>query len=151
MSDFVPECDLLGDPIVENWRGRGRPQHVPTTENRLKIKLLLAQGWTDMRIAGALGITPPTLRKHYFSVLRLRDTARDQVEATGLATLWSLGRSGNVAAMKEYFRRHDAVMGDIFDDEVEKAREKVGKKAQTKIEAGNPPEDWDELLPQTMN
>jgi DNA invertase Pin-like site-specific DNA recombinase len=55
--------DLLGDPIPPNWGKRGRPPHIPTQENRNKIILLLAQGWTNERIAGAIGITLNTLKR----------------------------------------------------------------------------------------
>ncbi|MBK0020948.1 hypothetical protein IAE29_03140 [Ochrobactrum sp. S46] len=148
MTNFETAYDLLGDPIPTNRGKRGRPQHVPTSENANKIMLLLAQGWTDVRIAGAMGITIPTLKKHYFSVLKSRDVARDRVESVGLLTLWNLGREGNVAAMKEYFRRHDAAIGDAFADQVERETQKVGKKEQMRIEAETPPDEWDAVIPQ---
>jgi len=145
--DFEPAFDLLGDPIPPNFGRRGRPPHIPTKENSNKIMLLLAQGWTDARIAGALGITVPTLKKHYFSVLKARDVARDRVEAIGLISLWNMGRAGNVAAMKEYFRRHDSVMGDVFADQVDQETKRMGKKERDQVEAENPPGDWEALLP----
>lgn len=147
MEDFEPAFDLLGDPIPPNFGRRGRPPHVPTQENRNKVILLLAQGWTDDRIAGALGITKPTLRKHYFRELRARDVARDRVEAIGLLTLWQQGRAGNTAAMKEYFRRHDMAAAPAFDDRVDCEREKMGKKERLRHEAANPPDDWESVTP----
>jgi hypothetical protein len=149
--DFEPAFDLLGDPIPPNFGKRGRPPHIPTKENSNKITLLMAQGWPDHRIATALGITVPTLKKHYFRVLRARNAARDKVESIGLLTLWNLGREGNVAAMKEYFRRHDAVIGDVFEDTVEKEARKLGKKEQTRREADSPPDDWESVLPETAH
>lgn len=145
--DFDPALDLLGDPIPPNHGRRGRPQHVPTKESRNKIILLLAQGWTDARMAAAIGISLPTLKRHYFSELKVRDAARDRVEAIGLLSLWNMGREGNVAAMKEYFRRHDAAMGDVFADQVEKETRKLGKKEQTRLEAENPPDEWENVIP----
>ncbi|MBP0438432.1 hypothetical protein [Tianweitania sediminis] len=147
MTDFEAAFDLLGDPIPANFGGRGRPPHVPTKENRNKIMLLLAQGWVDKRIAGALGISEPTLRKHYFRELKVRDLARDRVEAIGLLSLWNMGREGNVAAMKEYFRRHDTAIGDAFGDKVEDEKRKLGKKERDRIEANNPPDDWEAVAP----
>lgn len=147
MTNFDVAFDLLGDPIPPNKGKRGRPQHVPTKGNANKIMLLLAQGWTDVRIAGALGITIPTLKKHYFSVLKTRDIARDRVESIGLLSLWNMGREGNVAAMKEYFRRHDAAIGDLFNAKVDKETEKVGKKEQTRREAETPPDEWELVIP----
>lgn len=149
--DSETAFDLLGDPIPPNRGKRGRPQHVPTKENGNKIMLLLAQGWTDLRISGALGITVPTLKRHYFSVLKARDVARDKVEAIGLLSLWSMGREGNVAAMKEYFRRHDAAIGDVFADEVARETKKLGKKERDRVEAENPPDDWEQAIPQVAH
>lgn len=148
MEDSCTAFDLFGDVISLSAGKRGRPQHVPSKENINKIMLLLAQGWTNERIAGALGITTPTLRRHYFSVLKSRDVARDRVESIGLLTFWNLGREGNVAAMKEYFRRHDASIGDIFDEKIVQERSKLGKKEQAKQEADNPPDDWESAIPQ---
>jgi predicted ArsR family transcriptional regulator len=150
MDDFEAAFDLFGDPIPVNHGRRGRPQHVWTKENSNKIILLLAQGWADIRIANAMGISPPTLRKHYFSELKKRGAARDRVESIGLLTLWNMGREGNVAAMKEYFRRHDAAVGDVFADEVEREARKLGKKEQARVEAENPPDEWETAIPQTM-
>jgi hypothetical protein len=150
MSDFDVAFDLLGDPIPPNHGGRGRPPHIPTKENANKIMLLLAQGWPNQRIADAMGITVPTLKKYYFSVLKTRDAARDRVEAIGLLTFWSMGREGNVAAMKEYFRRHDAAMGDVFADQVEQESRKLGKKERDRLEAENPPDEWESAIPSSM-
>lgn len=150
MENFETAFDLFGEPIWHRAKVRGRPEHIPSKDNVNKIMLLLAQGWTNARIAAALGITQPTLRRHYFSVLKTRDVARDRVEAIGLLTLWNMGREGNVAAMKEYFRRHDAAMGDVFGDEVEQARAKLGKKEQARIDAANPPDDWEQVTPPTV-
>lgn len=147
MEDFEPAFDLLGDPIPPNFGKRGRPPHVPTTENRNKVILLLAQGWTDARIAGALGITTPTLRKHYFRELRVREEARDRVESIGLLTLWQQGRAGNTAAMKEFFRRFDMAAAAGFEREVEREVERMGKKERLRNEAAQPPADWERVTP----
>ena len=151
MEDFEPAFDLLGDPIPDGLGKRGRPAHIPTQQNRNKIILLLAQGWADGRIAVAIGITVPTLRKHYFRELRLRDAARDRVEAIGLLTFWEQGRSGNTAAMKEYFRRHDTAMGPLYQVKVETAAEKLGKKERLRQEADNPPAGWESVTPRLAN
>ncbi len=96
--------DLLGDPIPEGWGKRGRPPHVRTDQNANKVMLLLAMGWPNQRIAHALGITPPTLRKHYFRELRSREEARDRMEARRFELLWEQMNQGNVAAIKEFGR-----------------------------------------------
>ena len=62
MNDDFP--DLFGG-IQPPKRGRGRPQHVPTRENRNKTARLLIAGWPKVEIARALKITMPTFRLHY--------------------------------------------------------------------------------------
>jgi hypothetical protein len=111
MSEIL---DLFGDPIPQNWGGRGRPAHVPTLENRNKIKLLLALGWGNERIARSLGITANTLRKHYLRELKVRGEARDRMDARLAWLLWQQVSAGNVAAMKEFQKlveRNDRAVG----------------------------------------
>jgi hypothetical protein len=90
--------DLFGDPVPSNWGQRGRPEHVPTQQNRNRVSMLVAAGWSNVRIAAALYITVPTLRKHYFSELHFRAVARDRLTANMLTKLWALFMDGNVAA-----------------------------------------------------
>ncbi|MEM6617462.1 MAG: hypothetical protein AAF619_13125 [Pseudomonadota bacterium] len=151
MSDYQADIDLFGEPMRLGAKGVGRPEHEPSEKIANKIMLLLAQGWAFKRIASTIGLSVPTMRKHYFSVLAARQTARDKVEAEGLAELWRLGREGNVAAMKEYFKRHDRALSTMFDDAVEKEVEKVGKKERTVREAHTPPSDWQDVLPPTSH
>jgi hypothetical protein len=94
--------DLFGDPVPENFGGRGRPQHIPTRENRNKVMMLLAFGWNDERIARSLSITAPTFRKHYFSERKFRGEQRDRMDAALAMKLWQQVEAGNVAAMREF-------------------------------------------------
>jgi hypothetical protein len=73
-----------------------------TEKNRNKVMLLLAMGWSNARIANALGITQPTLRKNYFQQLRSREVARDRLEGARLDLAWDLAKAGNVGAMREF-------------------------------------------------
>ncbi len=57
---------LLGDPIPENHGKPGANGHVPTAENARKIRVLLVVDMKKAQIARYLGITFPTLNKHYF-------------------------------------------------------------------------------------
>jgi hypothetical protein len=93
---------LFGWQHAPNLGGRGRPPHVRTDETSNKIKLLLALGWSNERIANAVGITQPTLRKHYFSELKVRMIARDALDARRAELLWSQVERGNVGAMKAF-------------------------------------------------
>lgn len=150
-EDSEPVRNLFGELLPPNWGMRGRPQHVRTDENASKIMHGLAQGWPDMRIAAAIGISVPTMKRYYFSILKMRDVARDRIELSGLQRLWTLAQDGNVAAMKEYFRRHDAAIGDVFAGEVDRETRRLGKKEQDRIEAENPPSDWDAALPRAAH
>ncbi len=65
-------------------RGRSfscRATHTPTERNRNKIRLLLARGWTNTRIAQALRNTSATLGKHYFRELHQRDEVLPALKA----------------------------------------------------------------------
>jgi DNA-binding NarL/FixJ family response regulator len=49
--------DLFGDPVPANWGQRGRPEHIPTQQNRNRVSMLVALGWSNKRIAAALFVT----------------------------------------------------------------------------------------------
>lgn len=143
--------DLLGDPIPENWGRRGRPQHIPTQENRSKIRLLLGFGWTVERIARALRVSKPTLRKHYFAELRHADEARDALKGAHLMMLYREADKGNVGAIKELGRM---IERDELDQISRRRRaeepkeEKLGKKAAAEAAARSAHEgtEWSTLL-----
>ena len=94
--------DLFGDPVPANWGERGRPEHIVTQQNRNRVSMLVALGWSNKRIAAALFVTQPTLRKHYFSELRFRDVARDRLNAELAMKLWEQVQTGNVGGIKEF-------------------------------------------------
>jgi hypothetical protein len=107
--------DLFGDPVPANWGQRGRPEHVASQQNRNRVSMLVAMGWSNARIAKAMLITLPTLRKHYFSELKFREVARDRLNANLATKLWTLFMEGNVAAGKEF--RKVLEMNDRMDIE----------------------------------
>ena len=139
--------DLFGDPVPSNWGERGRPEHVPTQQNRNRVSLLVALGWTNVRIAAALFVTQPTLRKHYFSELKFREVARDRLVAQIGVKLLDGVNEGNVSAIREfqkYLERNDLMQyGQTRQpqkpagDKASKA-EKVGKKAAALAAAHQP-------------
>jgi hypothetical protein len=148
--------DLFGDPVPENRGKRGRPQHVPTQENRNKVNMLLAMGRSNERIANALNVTVPTLRKHYFSELKFRDSARDRLDATVAMTFWGQFQGGNTGAGREFIRlleRNDMAFGlrgapaSAPSTDAKKA-EKLGKKelANREAQTAHKGTDWGTLL-----
>ncbi|MBW9113142.1 hypothetical protein JNB88_05705 [Rhizobium cauense] len=98
------EIDLFGNPVVDTRRAVGRPAHEVTSRTRNRVKMLVALGWANPRIANALAISLPTLRKNYFHELKARDAARDQLDARRLELAWELAEGGNVGAFKEFGR-----------------------------------------------
>lgn len=140
--------DLLGDPIPANHGRRGRPQHVPTTRNRNRVSMLVAMGWSNERIAGALDCTLPTLRKYYFSELRLRAVARDRINSEVLMKLWEGVQAGSVSAIRQF--RAEVEHNDLMTfGQKEKPRAdrpadkpapavKVGKKEAAELAAHQP-------------
>jgi hypothetical protein len=147
--------DLLGDPIPENFGRRGRPAHIPTQENRNKVRLLLAFGWTDPRIAQALRITTPTLRKHYFRELRHREEARPALEASALMMVYKSAAEGNASAQKELLRLIDRLNMTAAEQAINDRQQgderaaRLGKKEAAALAAQSAGEgsDWgDDLL-----
>jgi hypothetical protein len=63
MADVTP-VDLFGAPIGRK-RGRGRPRHTPTRRTNAIVWNLQQLGATQEDIARAVGVTVPTLRRHY--------------------------------------------------------------------------------------
>lgn len=144
--------DLFGDPVPANRGRKGRPEHVPTKENCNKVKMLLALGWRPDDVAGALGITAPTLRKHYSSELRQRDRQRLRLRARLKMLLWGQCEVGNVTAIKEFVRQMEAAEAARASAEFVGERAPVeGKKVAAAREAREAvasaePESWGELL-----
>ncbi|EJW12745.1 hypothetical protein A33M_1715 [Rhodovulum sp. PH10] len=94
--------------------------------------MLLALGWSNERIANALHITLPTLRKHYFSELKFRDVQRDRMTATLTMHLWSQVEAGNVSAMREFgalIERNDRMAAEQFFETTKTSQApRLGKK-----------------------
>jgi hypothetical protein len=135
--------DLFGDPVPANWGQRGRPEHVATQQNRNRISMLVALGWSNKRIAQAMYVTLPTLRKHYFSELKYREVARDRLNANMATRLWALFMDGNVAAAREFralLEQNDLMLygQNVAPRPRESKAPKLGKKEQEMVDAQQP-------------
>jgi hypothetical protein len=141
------DLDLLGDPIPPGHGLRGRPPHMVTVEKRRLVVQLLAFDWTLERIAAALSITPPTLRKNYFRELRVRAEARARVEGKLINALMNKADAGDVTAIDKYLKRldrHDlAQMG-----RASAKAERLGKKETARRDAHTAADStsWSETL-----
>lgn len=98
--------------------------------------MLVALGWGNPRIANALAISVPTLRKNYFHELKGRLASRDQLEARRFELAWELAEKGNVGALKEFGRlleRNDRMeiereFSSSLKGESQQPTERLGKK-----------------------
>jgi hypothetical protein len=150
LSDW--DSDLLGDPIPEGLGKRGRPPHRPSDENRRKVMVLAAFDKNEAQIAASLGISEPTLKKHYFRELRSRLEARQRLEGKLLSALMKQVDAGNVSAIDKVFKRldrHDLALGVPKPAKARPTRApKLGKKEQAVVDAGEASKDgeWGSLL-----
>ncbi len=134
--------DLFGVRIPDRQGLRGRPPYEPCTKDENKIKLLLAMGWSEERIANSIGVSTKTLRKYYFPLLKSRFAQRDMMESARMLNLFEQAMAGNVGAHREFSRlmeKNDAMEASrSFRDEPTPPRaeqQKVGKKEQAKLDA----------------
>ena len=143
------EFDLLGDPIPENKGKPGANGHVATSKNTNKVRMLVLSRWTSAQIAEELGITVPTLNKHYFknrSIKHARKTVLNEVKGRVLLQLDKEASDGNVSAQKELFKILEREqLAELSKDMTSPARAKapkLGKKQQRKVDAAEPDENW---------
>ena len=142
MTDVV--FDLYGMPVRQRRDGRGRPEHVWSQENSNKVNLLFATGLDVADVALALGVSQPTLRKHYFSEVSGRRSAILRMTALQLERLNREAAAGNVAAEKALTgmleRERLKVQGDRMaardNRDKPKAIRPLGKKEQAQLDAG---------------
>ncbi|TPM92717.1 AraC family transcriptional regulator [Mesorhizobium sp. B2-1-3A] len=132
-----PHFDLFGHPVREGFGNRGRPPYEPTERDRNKIKLLLALGWSNQRIANGVGISLATMKRYFRAELKVRDAMRDRLDARRYEIALEQANAGNVTALRELgamIDRNDrmtieASMGKGRDDEQPTvSKDKVGKK-----------------------
>lgn len=77
-------------------RKNGRPPYEPNDKDRTMVRLLCAGGITQDRIAEAVGISEPTLRKHYKAELLI---GKAQMDALAVATLGKAMQRGGKEAV----------------------------------------------------
>ncbi len=144
------EFDLLGDPIPAT-RGRpGRDEHVATASNVNKVRLLVLADWTAKQIAEEIGVSVPTLNKHYFrngSIKRARETVLAEVKGRLMLQLDAEAAKGNVSAMKKLAdvvakEELRAIQREMQDKPTKPKAKKLGKKEQRLVDAAEPDETW---------
>lgn len=111
---------------------RGRPEHVPDKLTRRTVERCVACGMSHKDTARAIGITHPTLEKHYADELQ-NGPSRFRREVIGMLIVSA--KSGNVSAQ----RKLAAMTGFDIDDPVEQldSKKKLGKKELQQNKAEN--------------
>lgn len=131
----------------------GRPEFSPSTEERQKVEVLIAGRMSHDDIARVLGITPPTLRKHFKDELA---TGLAKKRAEVLVALHTSALAGNASAQKSMLALTGvAQSANPPKDRVVPAGEapqpantRLGKKEQQALAAQTAGQgtDWDGLL-----
>ena len=132
-----PNFDLFGHPVREGFGNRGRPPYEPTEKDRNKVKLLLALGWANQRIANAVGVSPATLKRYFRADMKERDAMRDRLDARRFEIAFEQANAGNVTALRELgamIDRNDRMvieskLGKVGGDDEQSTKDKLGKKA----------------------
>ncbi|MHC3940213.1 hypothetical protein [Paenochrobactrum sp. BZR 201-1] len=109
-------------------KNSGRREFVPTDEDREKARVLKAGGMSNEAIAEVIGISEPTLRKHF--ILEL-DRATAKVRADLLMARYRSAMGGNVSAqnkMIEQVSANDALQR--LAPEKQEKKPKLGKKEE---------------------
>lgn len=126
--------DIFGYPDRPGRGQKGRPRFVPSIRDRNKVRLLLAVGWANPRIAAALEVSLPTFRRAFKKELAERDVMKDRLDARRLELAMEQANAGNITALRELGRlleRMDILLADdrIRADQQDEARpERLGKK-----------------------
>lgn len=141
MADEI--FDLFGHPVRPGKGQRGRPPYAATEKDRNKVKLLLALGWSNTRVAAAIPVSEATLKRYFRAELKERDQMRDRLDARRFEIAMEQANAGNIGALKELAKmleRSDLMRaGQRMDQPVAgkpKAKaERLGKKEQAQRDA----------------
>lgn len=79
--------DLFGNPVRPNKGKRGRPALEISQEDRDAVEAALVKGYSNQRICEALGISLPSLKRHFRPALQMRDQARDRLKLALFAAM----------------------------------------------------------------
>jgi hypothetical protein len=118
----------------------GRPPHAPTSMSRRKVAISAGGGMSHEAIALAMGLSRPTLVKHYAHELTV---GAYECRQAALEAIFRAAKKGNVAAAREYLKGAPGVGGaptELAAEGVKAARNRVAKTAQQGSE-------WSDVLP----
>lgn len=143
---MTQDFDLFGNPMPSGDPKRGRPEHVPTEENIIFVMVLLAAGHSNKEVAETMGLTVPTLRKHYFHLLKKRDLMLDRIQTKLRVSQIKQGLAGNASALNAALTTLDKVKAEGAGNKVKHRADKpstttkapkLGKKEERQLAATN--------------
>lgn len=126
-----------------------RPAYKPTAAARRKVSIAAGAGMSHEDIALSLGITRPTLSKHFESELSIGANAK-RLEV--LVAMFAAAKKGNVAAQKAYMSTVPAIAAPPAQPDAAGTTPakpaRTGKKEQANIDAqqAGAGTGWDALL-----
>jgi hypothetical protein len=135
------DFDLFGNPSQPGLGQRGRPKYQATEKDRNKVKMLLALGWGNQRIANALDVSLATLKRYFRADLKIRDVMRDRLVARQFEIVLEQANAGNITALKELDRLLDKNDRMYAERSLQRAqdeadpKDKLGKKQRAALEA----------------
>ena len=111
--------DLFGRPVSASRGKPGRNEHAPDADIAREIRVMLAEGRPMKEIERAVGLSAPTIRKHYFdrATEALREAqarARRDERRKCLLMLSRLVEEGKVAAIRLMLERLDTLDRDAL-------------------------------------
>lgn len=116
-------------------KNSGRSEFAPTDEDREKVRVLKAGGMSNVGIADVIGISEPTLRKHFSSEL---DRATAKVRAELLMARYRSAMGGNVSAQNKMIEQVSAIDAqNKRAPETPEKKPKLGKKEELRQAAEN--------------
>lgn len=108
-------------------KNSGRRPYEPTDEDREKVRVLKAGGMSNEAIAEAVGISEPTLRKHFRSDL---DIGSAKVAADVLMARYRAALGGNVSAQNKLLEQIGVATAAGRVKQREAKAPKLGKKEE---------------------
>lgn len=132
--------DLFGEVTTLPSGRRGRPAHRWSQNAENMVILGCAIGYSDNEIAKGLGISVPTLRKYYFSVLKQRDMQRMRLTLHRAEVLARSAMAGNVGADRQLQKMMEARDRYLAEERLKAAADgrddiPVGKKEAARMKA----------------
>lgn len=124
--------DLFGNPVRAGIGKRGRPPFEVTPEKANKIRLGLALGWSNDRIANAVACSPATMKRYFRAELKERAMARDQLDLRRFELVMEQANKGNVGAIKELgkmLERNDSMTASLRISEAQGSMQGAGRSA----------------------